>query len=243
MRRNKQHEIDQWPQKKFQFTNYLALLFRRLREKSIYSICCCCGSSSSFSSFLNDASTFHRFICFNWWNRQQLFKITTIWNTYRHTCASAYYIWWYCSKKLSSSYSYDVTGLSAIEQIDNHLDQSKWIKWTIKIKNQTKPRKKKTMINIFCRCWWHVVCAFICSMAIRQSEYYIQIANFIELTCYHFQYACMKRQRPINMTFYSLSLPLSLHVCGNCLRFSFNSNTLGFYNIKCTHMIFTLLFI
>lgn len=94
-------------------------------EKSKYSIWCCC--SSYFSS---DASTFRHFILFlideignNCLKSQRHFKY--IHGAYGRAYYSIYLL------EQQSYYrhtSYNVTGLvcdKAIEQIDNHLDQSK----------------------------------------------------------------------------------------------------------------------
>lgn len=84
---------------------------------------------------------------------------------------------------------------------------------------------------------------------VRVCVYLIQIANFIELTTLPFglfKYGCVTRPRPINdiLLFpsrsHSSSEKESLHFCGNCLRFSFNSNTWRFKNIA--YAVWSLLF-
>lgn len=72
-------------------------VFWSVREKSIYSICWQSQTKLKMYNFIfeqsihllllryewsvNDVSSFH---FFNWRNRQQLFKITTIWNSYTY---------------------------------------------------------------------------------------------------------------------------------------------------------------
>lgn len=88
------------------------------------------------------------FSLFNWWNRQQLFKITT------RSQIRAVSIYLLEQRSYHRHTSYNVTGLAcdkAIEQIDNHLDQSKWIKRTIKIKiKQTNQAKHIVSLLVAC---------------------------------------------------------------------------------------------